>query len=526
MPKRSVDTDDAPAAAGPGKRPRDADSRDAPHPPLQIVKHIKHSLLAVPDETQATAHTSSPQAAPTDNDIVRAIYDAADAPLAPVRLQKLLFFAYGIAAAVFDQRLLEDEFKAWKCGPVARGVWHQYRGWNPLPCRAPKSSQPLPRSLSLAVQLAVATHAHDTNAKLKELSLIPLWEKLHSTCNQTMPFKDIKAYFQQPARLLSEVVPALLLKPRLFSTDTDDLLSSMAKSLLQMSSTRKYVNDHVHAMFDLEAARSLAPHLVRWPGQTPLDALIVAFNAVPHLYNVFATDLSEGTEEHLQSLADLASLGDWVALQRLSNYLDLDGRLDHLPVNDLAETTHPRNLYAYGTFMYLRGDEDAAKANWEQSNTNEARIAIATTGDTPCEELAKLVVQNGVEAARPYSFFFSCNLDGWEDTDEPQAVFLRGLLAARQGNRSLSWQLMYTLALAKNHERACQALFDLFPDADQYECDALKKLARAGNQCAMVCFNKHFEGTFELDRLHRTDKDRQDLCDQLLADVCDGLLCE
>ena len=45
----------------------------------------------------------------------------------PMKLQKLLFFAYGWYAGTADKRLFEEEFEAWPYGPVIPEVYRRYK---------------------------------------------------------------------------------------------------------------------------------------------------------------------------------------------------------------------------------------------------------------------------------------------------------------------------------------------------------------------------------------------------------------
>lgn len=53
-----------------------------------------------------------------------------------LKLQKLLFFAYGIHLTLYDEPLFEDEyFEAWQHGPVLRSVYKEFKNFgndNPI----------------------------------------------------------------------------------------------------------------------------------------------------------------------------------------------------------------------------------------------------------------------------------------------------------------------------------------------------------------------------------------------------------
>ena len=54
--------------------------------------------------------------------------------LTNLKLQKLLYFAYGVHLSLFDERLFTDEIHAWKLGPVIPLVYKEFKdhGRNPI----------------------------------------------------------------------------------------------------------------------------------------------------------------------------------------------------------------------------------------------------------------------------------------------------------------------------------------------------------------------------------------------------------
>jgi uncharacterized phage-associated protein len=55
-------------------------------------------------------------------------------PVTPMKLQKLLYFAYGWYWALYDKRLFNETIQAWKFGPVVLSVYHMVKnfGNNPI----------------------------------------------------------------------------------------------------------------------------------------------------------------------------------------------------------------------------------------------------------------------------------------------------------------------------------------------------------------------------------------------------------
>ena len=58
-----------------------------------------------------------------------------DGPITDLKLQKLLYYAQGVAFGRANMKLIKEPFLAWEHGPVIREVWEHYNshGRNPLP---------------------------------------------------------------------------------------------------------------------------------------------------------------------------------------------------------------------------------------------------------------------------------------------------------------------------------------------------------------------------------------------------------
>jgi len=54
--------------------------------------------------------------------------------LTNLKLQKLLYFAYGVHLSLFNEKLFNDEIQAWKLGPVIPSVYKEFKdhGKNPI----------------------------------------------------------------------------------------------------------------------------------------------------------------------------------------------------------------------------------------------------------------------------------------------------------------------------------------------------------------------------------------------------------
>lgn len=50
-----------------------------------------------------------------------------------LKLQKLVYYAQGFHLALFDAPLFDEDLEAWAHGPVAPGLYHQYKGYGSAP---------------------------------------------------------------------------------------------------------------------------------------------------------------------------------------------------------------------------------------------------------------------------------------------------------------------------------------------------------------------------------------------------------
>jgi uncharacterized phage-associated protein len=48
-------------------------------------------------------------------------------PVTQMKLHKLIFFAHGLYLASLDDPLIDENFEAWKFGPVVPSVYHEYK---------------------------------------------------------------------------------------------------------------------------------------------------------------------------------------------------------------------------------------------------------------------------------------------------------------------------------------------------------------------------------------------------------------
>ncbi|WP_455474723.1 Panacea domain-containing protein [Bartonella sp. B30(2025)] len=53
--------------------------------------------------------------------------------ISPMKLLKLVYFAYGWVLAITDKRLFSDPIEAWEYGPVVRDLYHEFKCWGKDP---------------------------------------------------------------------------------------------------------------------------------------------------------------------------------------------------------------------------------------------------------------------------------------------------------------------------------------------------------------------------------------------------------
>jgi uncharacterized phage-associated protein len=61
------------------------------------------------------------------NYIIENLYKRNIDDLTNLKLQKLLYFAYGVHLSLFNEKLFEGEIQAWKHGPVVPVVYHEFK---------------------------------------------------------------------------------------------------------------------------------------------------------------------------------------------------------------------------------------------------------------------------------------------------------------------------------------------------------------------------------------------------------------
>lgn len=406
---------------------------------------------------------------------VKAVYTAIGTDVKPIVLQKLLFFANGIACAIFGKPLTTSTTEAWKYGPVIRRVWNSYKGRSPKPYQKQDDDDLLvpSRMVTVCVGLSVAAHGDDHWWKIVDESHIPPWENAYvprqPSLSQPILFDDTREWFSNPDNLLGEVLPGIIKKQDLFPeiADFKVVVKDVLLALVHDFTFKAWGKINVSP----NCAREINPDVVIWPGQDPLAALAVAFARPIHIYDVYRTQFGETTDAYLLDLARLACLGDWVALIRLSQSAELAEAIDALPIDRLDSTTVPES-YAAGSFAFLAGRESDAVSSWEKCDLPQARIALASASADPAQELKMLG-----PVAQPHAAFQAGDLEKLKSfPTSAESDLLLGMLAVQTGELTLAKRTL-TRSATEGCEEACDALFDYFSNVDCHNEADLKALA-------------------------------------------------
>lgn len=415
----------------------------------------------------------SPPHTPAPIDVaVRVVYETIQTELEPIKLQKLLFFAHAIALAIFGAPLVQEPFEAWPYGPVVNSVYEVYHGWLPLPLKKQPSTNGKTSPSEMVtecIRLAVAAHGSDSASEIKWKSHAnPVWKSLKAPrkMHVKMPNSSLKDWFERPEVILVEVLPGLL------PNTNHEILDGVAACLAREEMLRSELGYCISA----ESARVIDSRVVIWPNQPPVNALFVARQAPENFYNVLASQFQEGTTEYLVLLAEMAGLGDWVAIARLASLvedIDIEHMLAYAKLGD--DAANGREYYAFGTFRFLVGDVDGATMLWKSSESQEAQVSLAGISDADGSALSQLG-----DAGEPYAAFAKGDLATLRRlADESiEAKHCFGILAAEStGYEEEGRQSLLGLALC-GHELACTTLFNTFPFATDFPEEDLESLAK------------------------------------------------
>lgn len=116
-----------------------------------------------------------------------------------LKLQKMLYFADAVSLAYSDKPLIEEDFEAWKMGPVIRSIYREYRG---------RGSTPIEIEGEITCDEKLETFLKEVwkiFGKFSAVELVNLthksgspWEKFYdeSDPTKTIPKDAIKQYYK------------------------------------------------------------------------------------------------------------------------------------------------------------------------------------------------------------------------------------------------------------------------------------------------------------------------------------------
>ena len=58
-----------------------------------------------------------------------------DGNLTNLKVQKLVYYAYGLHLALYEKKLFDDEIEAWDYGPVIPALYHEFKEFNDYPIK-------------------------------------------------------------------------------------------------------------------------------------------------------------------------------------------------------------------------------------------------------------------------------------------------------------------------------------------------------------------------------------------------------
>jgi uncharacterized phage-associated protein len=134
--------------------------------------------------------------------IVRFRYEEFAAPVDPMSLEKLIYYAQSFHLALTDRELFPEHIAAWRHGPVVQPVWERYRKFEASPIIPEGAGKRVDTSLAdflreiviffgnyTAIQLSNATHAEEP------------WQKARQGLSKTensnvvIPKDQLKSYY-------------------------------------------------------------------------------------------------------------------------------------------------------------------------------------------------------------------------------------------------------------------------------------------------------------------------------------------
>jgi uncharacterized phage-associated protein len=176
-----------------------------------LASHSLSSIVSVGAATEAVfelwtgrQESRMPTATQIAEWIVRYSHDDLGAPVDPMSLEKLLYYAQCFHLALRGQPLFDDEIRAWQHGPVVKAVYELYRELGAQPI-IPTTSECVtigPECLEdflssvvrffgsyTAIQLSSATHAEDPWIRARR------GYARHQRSDEIIPVDELRPYY-------------------------------------------------------------------------------------------------------------------------------------------------------------------------------------------------------------------------------------------------------------------------------------------------------------------------------------------
>lgn len=92
-----------------------------------------------------------------------------DKPISTMKLQKLAYFSQGWALAALGEELFNDDFEAWKNGPVARTLYDVHKGRYSVPTWSNEGPELL-RMEAAVIDAVIRNYGELTGPQLSEIT--------------------------------------------------------------------------------------------------------------------------------------------------------------------------------------------------------------------------------------------------------------------------------------------------------------------------------------------------------------------
>jgi uncharacterized phage-associated protein len=122
-------------------------------------------------------------------------------PLKHMKLQKLVYFAYGWYLAYFDEPLFGEPICAWQHGPVVEELYQRYKSFKKYPIEIDGIASPHVDAGVLSILVDVwESYSSCTGSHLRNITHCPdsPWSKVYNRMDRNIriPTSDIQEYFK------------------------------------------------------------------------------------------------------------------------------------------------------------------------------------------------------------------------------------------------------------------------------------------------------------------------------------------